>query len=88
MLAKHRRYDRLDDSQSPPVAAISRRMKSPKKKPTGAELRSWRVAILRSRAHNLGTIEAPHAKAAKAEAVKVFRLTKKQRKRLLILKRG
>jgi hypothetical protein len=40
------------------------------------------------RAHNLGTIEAPDAKAAEAEAVKVFGLTKKQRKRLLILKRG
>jgi hypothetical protein len=75
------------DSQSRPVACISSSMKSPKKKPNGAKLRSWRVAM-RSRAHNLGTIEAPDAKAAEAEAVKVFGLTKKQRKRLLILKRG
>src|SRR6266566_5085143 len=49
-------------------------MKSPKKKPVGAKLRSWRVSILRSRAHNLGTIEAPDAKAAEDFAVKTFGL--------------
>jgi hypothetical protein len=72
-------------SQSRSAAAISSGMKSPKKKPHGAKGRSWRVAILRSRAHNLGTVDAPDAKAAEAEAVKVFGLTKDQRKRLLIL---
>jgi hypothetical protein len=59
-------------------------MKSPRKKPTAAKLRSWRVSILRQRAHNLGTIEAPDAKTAEAEAVKLFGLTEEQRKRLSI----
>jgi hypothetical protein len=62
-------------------------MKSPKRKPTAAKLRNWRVAIMRSRAHNLGSIEAPDAKAAEAEAVKLFGLSEEQRKRLLILER-
>jgi hypothetical protein len=43
-------------------------MRPPKKKPTGAKLRSWGVAIMRARAHNLGTVEAPDAKAAEAFA--------------------
>jgi hypothetical protein len=60
-------------------------MKSPKRKAT--KLRNWRVAIMRARAHNLGTIEAPDAKAAEAEAVKLFGLTEEQRGRLLILER-
>jgi hypothetical protein len=72
------------DSQSAPTAAISSGMKSPRKKPTAAKLRSWRVSILRQRAHNLGTIEAPDAKTAEAEAVKLFGLTEEQRKRLSI----
>jgi hypothetical protein len=74
----------MDDSQSRPAAAICSGMKSPKKKPTAAKLRSWRVSILRQRAHNLGTIEAPDAKAAEAFAVKTFGLTEEQRKRLSI----
>jgi hypothetical protein len=57
-------------------------MKSPKGKPTGAKLRNWRVDIIRQRAHHLGTIDAPNAKAA--EAVKLFDLTEEQRKRLSI----
>ena len=42
---------------------------------------------MRSRAHNLGSIEAPDAKAAETEAVKLFGLSEEQRKRLLILER-
>jgi hypothetical protein len=61
-------------------------MARPPKKPT-AKLRNWRVAIMRQRAHNLGSIEAPDAKAAEAEAVKLFGLSEEQRKRLLILER-
>ena len=34
-------------------------MKSPKKKPTAAKLRNWRVSIMRARAHGLGTVAAP-----------------------------
>jgi hypothetical protein len=59
-------------------------MRPPRKKSTAAKLRSWRVSILRQRAHNLGTIEASDANAAETEAVKAFGLTKKRRKRLLI----
>ena len=43
-------------------------MKSPKKKSTAAKLRSWRVSILRQRAHNLGMVEAPGEKAAESFA--------------------
>jgi hypothetical protein len=42
---------------------------------------------MRSRAQHLGTIEAPDAKAAEAQAVKLFGLGEEQRKRLLILER-
>jgi hypothetical protein len=55
-----------------------------KTKKTAAKLRSWRVSILRERAHNLGTIEAPDRNAAEAQAVKLFGLTEEQRKRLSI----
>jgi hypothetical protein len=62
-------------------------MKSPKQTPTAGKLKHWRVAILRSRAHNLGTIEAPDAKTAEAEAVRLFGLDEEQRKRLSIWER-
>jgi hypothetical protein len=57
-------------------------MKSPRKKPNGAKLRNWRVAIMRARAHGLGTVAAPDQKSAKA-----FGLSEDQRARLLILER-
>jgi hypothetical protein len=59
-------------------------MKSPKKKPTAAKVRRWRVVLMRSRAIPLGTIEAPDPDAAEAEAVKLFGLSEDQRKRLSI----
>jgi hypothetical protein len=59
-------------------------MKSAKKKPTAAKLRNWRVALMRSRAIPLGTLEAPNPDAAEAEAVKRFGLSEDQRKRLLV----
>jgi hypothetical protein len=59
-------------------------MRPPVKKKTAAKLRSWRVSILRQRAHSLGTIEAPDRDAAEAQAVKLFGLTEEQRKRLSI----
>jgi len=52
-----------------------------------AKLRSWRVSILRSRAHYLGTIDAPNEKAAEAAAMKEFNLDGEQRKRLVVQKR-
>jgi hypothetical protein len=34
-------------------------MKTARKKPTAANLRSWRVIIMRSRGEHIGTVEAP-----------------------------
>jgi hypothetical protein len=62
-------------------------MKSPKRKPTAAKLKRWRISIMRSRGHHLGTVEAPDREAAEAEAVKAFDLTDDQRRRLAILER-
>jgi hypothetical protein len=53
--------------------------KSPKQ-----TLRSWRVSILRQRAHYLGIVKAPDARAAEAVAVKQFLLEGEQRKRLAV----
>jgi hypothetical protein len=75
------------DFQFRPTTAISCSMKSTMKRPTAAKLSNWRVAIMRARAHGLGTVAAPDQKAAEAEAVKVFGLSEDQRKRLLILER-
>jgi hypothetical protein len=47
-------------------------MKSLNKKHTGA---SWRVSILRARAHHLGTVKVPDEKAADAFSVKTFGLS-------------
>lgn len=54
-------------------------MKSPKKKPTGAKLRNWRVAIMRARGQPLGTVAAPDREAAVAEAEKAFVLSEDRR---------
>jgi hypothetical protein len=62
-------------------------MKSPKKKPTATKLRNWRVAIMRSRAHQLGTVRAADKNAAEADAVKAFGLSDDQRKRLMVWER-
>ena len=78
----------VGDSQSRTADAILADMKSPRKKPTAAKLRNWRVAVMRSRAHGLGIVAAPDQKSAEAEAVKAFGLSEDQRKRLLIMERG
>jgi hypothetical protein len=59
---------------------------APKKK-AAAKLRSWRVSILRARAHQLGTIEAPDQRAAEAFAVKTFGLSNEQRRRRVVSER-
>jgi len=51
-------------------------MKSARKKPTAAKLRSWRVSIIRKRGQYLGTVVA----AAMAE----FDLSDEQRRRLVL----
>jgi hypothetical protein len=75
----------LDASDKRKAPANDRpRRPTPPTKTTGAKLRRWRVSILRSRAYNLGTIEAPDAETAEAEAVRLFGLDEEQRKRLSI----
>ena len=62
-------------------------MKGAKKKPASANLRSWRVIIIRSKGEYLGSVEAPDRERAEAAAVKLFDLDKDQRRRLLIRER-
>jgi hypothetical protein len=57
-------------------------MPRPPKKDPFTKLRNWRVAIMRSRAHQLGTVRAPDEKTAEDEAVKAFALGEDQRRRL------
>ena len=64
------------------------RMKSARKKPTAAKLRSWRVSIIRKRGQYLGTVEAPNEKAAEVVAVAEFDLTDEQRRRLVVQERN
>ena len=62
-------------------------MKTARKKPTVANLRSWRVIIMRSKGEYLGSVEAPDRERAEAVAIKQFDLDQDQRGRLLILER-
>jgi len=56
----------------------------PKKRAPAAKLRSWRVSILRSRAHYLGVVEAPDLRAAEATAARTFNLSTEDRRRLAV----
>jgi hypothetical protein len=62
-------------------------MMTDKKKPTAANLRSWRVIIIRSKGEYLGSVEAPDRERAEAVAIKQFDLDQDQRSRLLIRER-
>jgi hypothetical protein len=62
-------------------------MKTARKKPTAAKLRSWRVIIMCSRGEYLGSVEAPDRASAAAVTIKLFDLDQDQRGRLLILER-
>jgi hypothetical protein len=62
-------------------------MKSARKKPTAAKLRSWRIIIMRSKGEYLGSVEAPDRENAEAVAIKQFALDDDQRRRLLIRER-
>ena len=55
-----------------------------KKKATAAKPRSWRVSILRQRAHYVGIVQAPDEDAAEAAAAAAFDLDEHQRKRLAV----
>ena len=52
-----------------------------------ANLRSWRVIIMRSKGEHIGTVEAPDRQRAEAVAIKQFELDQDQRRRLLIRER-
>jgi len=64
---------------------------SPKKitrqRPAAANLRSWRVIIIRSKREYPGSVEAPDRERAEAVAIKQFALDDDQRSRLLIRER-
>jgi hypothetical protein len=64
------------------------RMKTARKKPIAANLRSWRVIIMRSKGEHIGTVEALDRERAEAVAVKQFALDQEQRRRLLIRERA
>ena len=55
-------------------------MKGARKKPTAANMRSWRVIIIRSKGEYLGSVEVPAGDRAEAIAIKQF---DDQRSRLL-----
>jgi hypothetical protein len=63
-------------------------MKSARKRPTAAKLRSWRVSIIRKRGQYLGTVEAPNEKAAEAAAVAEFNISDDQRRLLIVREQG
>jgi hypothetical protein len=58
-------------------------MRAPKKK-AGEKLRSWRVALMRSRTHYLGVVYAPDEKVAEAAAMAEFKIADEQRRRLIV----
>jgi hypothetical protein len=62
-------------------------MKTARKKPMVANLRSWRVIVMRSKGEYLGSVEASDRERAEAVAVKQFDLDDDQRSRLLIRER-
>jgi hypothetical protein len=62
-------------------------VKSARKRPTAAKLRSWRMSIIRKRGQYLGTVEAPNEKAAEAAAVAEFDLSDEQRRRVVVSER-
>ena len=49
-----------------------------------ARMRSWRVSLLRGRAQQLGTVEAPDERSAEAAAAVQFGLDAEQRKRVAV----
>jgi hypothetical protein len=47
-------------------------MKTARKKPTVANLRGWRVIIIRSKGEYLGSVETPDRQRAEAVAIKTI----------------
>jgi hypothetical protein len=54
------------------------------RKPPGAVVRDWRVAIIRKKLERLGRVAAADREAAEAAAIEQFGLTDHERKRLIV----
>jgi hypothetical protein len=66
-----------------------KRYRSPsKKKSTAAKLRFWRVTLLRQREEYLGIVEAPDERSAEAAAVREFKLSNEESRRLTLRARA
>jgi hypothetical protein len=59
-------------------------VRAPENKSTAAKLRSWRVALMRSRTHYLGVVYAPDEKSAEAAAIAEYKIGDEQRRRLIV----
>jgi hypothetical protein len=55
-----------------------------KSKPTSTKLRFWRVSIPGHRPEYLGIIEAPDQRSAEAAALREFKLSNEDRKRVVV----
>jgi hypothetical protein len=55
-----------------------------KRKPTSTKLRFWRVSIPGQRPEYLGIVEAPDQWSAEAAAVRQFKLSNEDRKRVVV----
>jgi hypothetical protein len=55
-----------------------------KRKPTSAKLRFWRVSIPGQRPEYLGVVEAPNRWSAEATAVRRFKLSNEDVKRVVV----
>jgi hypothetical protein len=69
------------------LVAMALRNPRPRASRKADKLRSWRVTILRNRAHYLGDVEAADERAAEAAAVEEFKLSDKHRKRVVVQER-
>jgi hypothetical protein len=69
------------------MATKPQKPRPPQKRAAAAKLRSWRVSILRAQAQYRGDVEAPDQRSAEAEAVRQFKLSDEERKRLVVQER-
>jgi hypothetical protein len=70
-----------------PYLGSMKKPRPPQKKATADKLRSWRVSVLRARMQYRGDVQAPDQRSAEAEAVRQFKLSDEERKRLVLQER-
>jgi hypothetical protein len=78
----------LGSTRGPITASAMKRYRPPSKKSTAAEPRFWRVTIVRQRAEYVGIVEAPDERSAGAAAVREFKLSNEERRRLTLRARA